>query len=339
MRQLDQIRRGLSLVEVVVVIGLICLCTTLFIPVVSGVRESARRELCTARLKQLGQAVSAFASDRGGFPGCYTYVRDATGLAFVGSTSTHAGLLPHLDLLPLYTSLNFSVMQSCTVDPANQTASLAVVQVFLCPSDTLVCGAGQGSVNYRVNLGRGGARRFSPHDPRGNLVPEILSDHDGAFAASPTTSATEYRDGTSQTLAFSEKLVGSGDGIYHPWRDWVDVSPAFAITPAEWVQTCSQANLRTSGKPDGGSLWLDPATCQSGFLVSARPNTDILDCGQAGTRPAGVFAARSMHPEGVNGVLLDGSVRFFKNSIKPAVWSALGTRAGAELISAADYGL
>ncbi len=40
----------------------------------------------------------------------------------------------------------------------------------------------------------------------------------------------------------------------------------------------------------------------------------------------------SMHPGGVNLLLLDGSVRFV-DAIAPAVWLALGSRAGGEVIS------
>jgi len=42
----------------------------------------------------------------------------------------------------------------------------------------------------------------------------------------------------------------------------------------------------------------------------------------------------SMHPGGVNLLLLDGSVRFVKDAIAPPVWIALGSRAGGEIIGA-----
>jgi prepilin-type processing-associated H-X9-DG protein len=42
----------------------------------------------------------------------------------------------------------------------------------------------------------------------------------------------------------------------------------------------------------------------------------------------------SMHPGGVNLLLMDGSVRFVKDGVSPAVWNALGSRAGGEIIGA-----
>ncbi|MGC8639974.1 MAG: H-X9-DG-CTERM domain-containing protein [Isosphaeraceae bacterium] len=42
--------------------------------------------------------------------------------------------------------------------------------------------------------------------------------------------------------------------------------------------------------------------------------------------------ARSWHPGGVNVLMGDGSVRFVRESVSRAVWRALGTRNGGELV-------
>jgi prepilin-type processing-associated H-X9-DG protein len=47
--------------------------------------------------------------------------------------------------------------------------------------------------------------------------------------------------------------------------------------------------------------------------------------------------ANSMHPGGVNVCFADGSVKFVKETVGVDVWRALGTRAGAEVLSANDY--
>jgi prepilin-type processing-associated H-X9-DG protein len=41
----------------------------------------------------------------------------------------------------------------------------------------------------------------------------------------------------------------------------------------------------------------------------------------------------SYHPGGVNGVMVDGSVRYFSDQIELATWRALGTRKGREVIN------
>jgi prepilin-type processing-associated H-X9-DG protein len=49
------------------------------------------------------------------------------------------------------------------------------------------------------------------------------------------------------------------------------------------------------------------------------------------------LAASSFHPGGVNALFADGSVHFIKNSTSPVTWRALGTIAGAEVVSADQY--
>ncbi len=51
----------------------------------------------------------------------------------------------------------------------------------------------------------------------------------------------------------------------------------------------------------------------------------------------GVFTARSRHPGGVNNMLMDGSVRFVRDTVSLAVWRALATRDRGELISGGGY--
>jgi prepilin-type processing-associated H-X9-DG protein len=44
----------------------------------------------------------------------------------------------------------------------------------------------------------------------------------------------------------------------------------------------------------------------------------------------------SLHPQGVNFLFVDGSVRNISNTINAQVWWALGTRAGGEAVSSGD---
>jgi prepilin-type processing-associated H-X9-DG protein len=47
--------------------------------------------------------------------------------------------------------------------------------------------------------------------------------------------------------------------------------------------------------------------------------------------------ASSHHPGGVNVGFLDGSVKFIKDSVAPASWWAIATKANGEVISADSY--
>ena len=85
----------------------------------------------------------------------------------------------------------------------------------------------------------------------------------------------------------------------------------------------------------GGGAWAD---CNSdthiGGLVrqrlSANAGTCMINC----TTDNEVY---SFHPGGANACFADGSVHFVKESINPAVFFALITRGGGEIISADQY--
>jgi hypothetical protein len=51
----------------------------------------------------------------------------------------------------------------------------------------------------------------------------------------------------------------------------------------------------------------------------------------------GMVSASSHHAGGVNGLLMDGSVRFFKDSVSLPVWRALATRSAGETLGAEQY--
>ena len=50
-----------------------------------------------------------------------------------------------------------------------------------------------------------------------------------------------------------------------------------------------------------------------------------------------IVTARSYHPGGVQGLMGDGGVRFFKSTIQWNIWRALGTGNGGEVVSSDAY--
>ena len=71
-RRLDP--RGFTLVELLVVIGIIALLIGILLPSLSKARESANALKCSANLRSVGQGLALYlASNKGGFPLAYTY--------------------------------------------------------------------------------------------------------------------------------------------------------------------------------------------------------------------------------------------------------------------------
>jgi prepilin-type N-terminal cleavage/methylation domain-containing protein len=324
---------GFTLIEVLVVIGIIGLLVSLTLPAVESAREAARRAECVNHLKQLGIALQNYEASINCFPPWGTFSRtglnNGTGYSSASAASAHCMLLPYLENASLYNAINYKTSMISIIDlwaGANHTAALESVATFLCPTDPMAASRPYGPNSYRVNAGLCG---FCPQ-VRGGPFVEV-----GAFTI-PGTRLAEFSDGLSTTVAISEKLI-SGLDSYAANRDWIALNgldlPYEGYFPwSGWISVCSnQSSVRQT--PDyAGRTWLVGGSFQTSFFLAAPPNTLVPDCGVGTNGGTGVFAARTYHPGGVNAAIADGSVRFVGNGIAPPVWRALGTRQGGEVV-------
>src|SRR5262249_26415039 len=93
----------------------------------------------------------------------------------------------------------------------NDLAGTYRVSLFICPSDPQngqVAGRAYYGTNYVACNGSGVAR-----DAAGNITGYLkIPDGDGVFAQAPMR-ITDITDGTSNTVAFSESILGNGAAI------------------------------------------------------------------------------------------------------------------------------
>lgn len=80
-------RRGFSLLELLVVIGIIASLVCLLLPAVTKARDSAQTIQCLSNLRQMSQAIQMYANDNHGclVPGDYIGTIDGFGLSGAGS--------------------------------------------------------------------------------------------------------------------------------------------------------------------------------------------------------------------------------------------------------------
>jgi prepilin-type N-terminal cleavage/methylation domain-containing protein/prepilin-type processing-associated H-X9-DG protein len=297
-------RIGFTLIELLVVIAIIAILIGLLLPAVQKVREAAARTTCSNNLKQIGLAMHAYHGAYGYFPPGYTSAAPSTNAEGTGpgwGWATH--LLPFLEQDPLYRQANLKLDIAHSSNAAVRVTSL---KGFLCPSDapkaptfTAVTDGGAPicDVAFANYVGVGGMYEVTGY-PDTNT---------GVLLRNSRFRVADITDGTTNTLMVVER-----ESRRSPMTTWVGAVTGSINPPTnpgyddEGPATLCLTNI---GEPD-----------------EARTPNNPLDH---------VEDASSRHTGGINALLSDGSVRFIRNSIDPVAWSALGTRAGSEVVG--DY--
>lgn len=346
-------RRAFTLVELLVVIAIIGILIALLLPAVQAAREAARRSQCVNNLKQFGIGLQnyhdihkAFPPRKGGSANISASVDTARVSGNYLRLSAFVPLLPFVEQEALYEFIQRG-------DPASPPGGgapwnshviwLRQVPSLLCPSDPRPAPqpSHYGENNYAFS--------------QGDSINTILNatTNRGMFASQLSVKLSEVTDGTSNTIAMSERARAnysiSGS---HPAMLREGTVISISTIAANPGQCLAQANGLYYVNPSivkgrFGTCWPDGQSERVGFNTVMPPNAP--SCCRDGNVNAdtagGVFAPSSYHPGGVNGVMVDGSVRFISDYVNTGnlaapevtrgpspygVWGALGSKSGGE---------
>ncbi len=300
----------------------------LLLPAITRARHASRRIQCQNNLKQIALALHTYHHEFQVLPPGYVTAVGPEGVE-TGPGWGWSGLyLMQIERSNTYKEIDFNLP---VTHPDNQTAAFVRMETFLCPSDTdtrtdLVVEAGDAKTPRAESVAQSSyIGSFGTGDPES---PTGRDDADGVFYRNSRVNFEMMTDGTSTTFLVGERTQEVG------FSTWTGVISA-TMKAKRQNKTSYMEEVIPGVKVE---KW-KPAGDYSGRTPLRRE--DLGPClvlgstgGDAGpnARPIRRSQFASRHEGGAQFAFGDGSVRFVRDEIGAAVYHALATRKGGEIV-------
>ncbi len=330
-------RRAFTLVELLVVVGIVGGLVALLLPAVQAARESARRTHCRNNLKQIALGVLNYHSTFKAFPPAETASAGINGENPPQTASDeHCPSRIELQNRPMYANwlmLTLPFMEHQALFDAfelsepfnsgreNEEARGTNLAIALCPSDRghNVKYAGRGGNwargNYAANAGNGPLGRVGRIMLTGQGWIDDLRR--GVMGPNVSTSEEDITDGVSNTLMIAEVRVGvNAQDIRGTWA--MSDAGASALYWHGW----DEGAVESANGPNNPSRFSDQISgCRD--IYQSRNSAITVDsllrqgmsCREE-TAVGGRAGSRSQHSGGVMSAYADGSVHFVSDQIE-----------------------
>jgi prepilin-type processing-associated H-X9-DG protein len=317
-----QRRRGLTIIELLVLTAIIAVLIGLLLTAVQKAREAAARRTCQNNLKQFALAAHNFHGGFGRFP---TGARPSVMAGDVPTLGTNVWveLLPYFEQGNLRSQWDFRDNRN-NVAGGRAATQAQVLKVLLCPSDWLPEPVWELTAFYPVlpvpdwSFGFYGMSSYGGNAGKRSVLSGGLPalprlSKDGIFFVGSNVRLEEITDGSANTLFFGERY--HYDPEYERQRP--GVRPDFPPM-AGWGRWGFVANQGASGNVS---------------LSAPQPiNYQVPPGGDFSTLEDRACVFGSGHRGGANFAFADGSVRFLSDTTPLATLQALSTRCGGEVV-------
>jgi len=329
-------RSAFTLVELLVVIAIIGMLVALLLPAINSAREAGRRVTCTNNAKQLGLALIAYQDSMGSFPPGVTLAKGENPWdTSQWGPNWVVKALPFMEENGVSKLVNLSKPMA---DASNAEARATPLKVMLCPTDSgfntkpymPVGQAGDGKNWARGNYGSNGSIiQLNTTDLLGpGSIWWRCPWMRGVMGINEACSYRDIPDGASQTCLLGELRSG--------------------------VMGIDRRGTWAMGACGASMMWGHGTTDDHGPNNTATLADDLIEC-QEMTNSAGEewltnqymgcdpnsnnqqATARSLHPNGVNITMCDGSVHFISDEINCSTDWLMASTTATEVRS--DFGV